>query len=63
MQKLLTIGLLLLGGCTTVPVGGIGLCVGVCRFEMKVPSAPQTSAQQVGGGLVGLAQEYLMKKK
>ncbi len=64
MPRLALIGLLLLTSCTTVPVsvGSIGLCVGVCRFDIKAPAVPQTAAQQVGSGLAALLAQQLMKK-
>jgi starvation-inducible outer membrane lipoprotein len=48
---------LLLTGCTTVPVsvGGLGLCLGVCRFEIQVAQpVAQSPAEKIGGGLAGL---------
>jgi hypothetical protein len=53
MRTLAIAALLTLTGCTTVPVGSVALCVGLCRFTIT-PSAPQSAASQIGGGLADL---------
>jgi hypothetical protein len=66
-MKLMTYLLLsLLTGCTSVPVsvGGLGLCVGLCRFEIIVAAPPAPSAaEKIGGGLASLLVEKLTPKR
>jgi starvation-inducible outer membrane lipoprotein len=66
MRAFATALALLLTGCTTVPVsvGALGLCVGVCRFEIDVAQpVAQSAAEKIGGGLAGLAADYFAKTK
>lgn len=49
-----------LTGCTSIPVGTVALCVGVCRFEIKPPPA-QTAAEKTGALAGGLLEQLLKK--
>ena len=60
MRIFAIIALALLTSCTTVPVGSVALCIGVCRFTIK-PTPPQSLAQQAGGLLGGVVADYLSK--
>ena len=50
----------MLTGCTSIPVGTVAVCVGVCRFDVKPPPA-QSPAEQAGA-LAGGLLEHLIKK-
>lgn len=52
---------LLLSACTTMPVavGGLGLCVGICRFQIDVAQpVARSPVEQTAAGLAGLAYDY-----
>lgn len=55
---LLTV-LLTLPGCSYVKIGPVGLCVGVCRFEIP----KETTAADNAGALVGSAISSYFKGK
>jgi starvation-inducible outer membrane lipoprotein len=66
MRSLLIAALLMLSGCTSMPVsvGALGVCFGICKFEIEttVPPTPQSAAAQIGGGLADLlAQKFNTK--
>lgn len=46
-----------LAGCTTYPVG---LCVGICKIDMRTPA--QSAAAQIAGGLGDLLVKHWNKK-
>jgi starvation-inducible outer membrane lipoprotein len=50
---ILSLALVLLSGCTTVPIGTIALCVGICRVQIEAIQ-PQSAVEKIGGGLAGL---------
>jgi hypothetical protein len=55
---ILLLALVLLSGCTTVPIGTVALCVGICRIQIEA-TQPQSSAEKIGGGLAGLLAESI----
>ena len=52
--------LFLLTGCTTVPVGGVSVCIGKCTITIK-SGQPQTAAEKAGA-LAGGLFETIFKK-
>ena len=50
----------MLTGCTSIPVGTVAVCVGVCRFDIKPP--PAQSPAEKAGALAGGLLEQLIKK-
>jgi hypothetical protein len=45
-------------------VGGLGVCVGVCKFVIHASVPPaQSAAEKIGGGLADLLTQKLMKRK
>jgi hypothetical protein len=51
---------LVLTGCTSIPVGTVAVCVGVCRFDVKAPP-PQSAAEKAGAAAGGLLQDFLTR--
>ena len=51
---------LVLTGCTSMPVGTVALCVGVCRYKITSPP-PQSAAEKAGALAGGLIASYLSK--
>ena len=51
---------IVLTGCTSIPVGTVALCVGVCRFTIKLPPA-QSPAEKAGALAGGLLEQLIQK--
>ena len=51
---------IVLTGCTSIPVGTVAVCVGVCRFTIKPP--PAQSPAEKAGALAGGLLELLIQK-
>ena len=50
----------ILTGCTSIPVGTVAVCVGVCRYDIK-PRPAQTSAEKAGALAGGLLEQFIKK--
>lgn len=59
MMRLCSIAaLLLLTGCTSIPVGSFSVCVGVCKITIKA-APPQTTAEKAGAVAGSLLSDWL----
>jgi hypothetical protein len=61
-RAILAITAFVLTGCTTIPVGTIAVCVGVCRYKIEA-TPPQSASEKLGADLGGLAAQFLLKSK
>jgi hypothetical protein len=51
---------LMLTGCTSIPVGTVAVCVGVCHFDVK-PLPAQSPAEKAGALAGGLLEQFIKK--
>jgi hypothetical protein len=57
---ILAVAALVLTGCTSIPVGTVALCVGLCRIEIKPPPS-QSPAEKAGALAGGLLEQFIKK--